>query len=209
MFRINPFKPSREETIRQHCLRLTAQPRNNTKMIVGPLHLKVAFSGSRFCQKSSLVSDLLKGKNVSTYLYTIKSPLKWPHASPFASCSSNFYQSMVMASTFIYLIWDTINELPKTICFRSSKFKYHKESPWSLMDEQENAKVVFLPPTSSNSNTSRYLSHCHHLEPDNGTEFNKSILKEYFDRVGIFSPRSSVFRNTSTKWSSGTKKSEV
>nr|GEU75609.1 copia protein [Tanacetum cinerariifolium] len=193
MFRINPFKPSREEkvyfveglghnlfSIEQFC----------------DLDLDVPFRRNACFVRNLKGVDLLTG-NCTTNLYTINLH-EMASASPICLMARvTSTKSWLWHQRLSHLNFDTINDLAKNnLVTGLPKFKYHKEHLCPFCEQGKSKRASHPPKPVQNSRQRIHLLHMDLCGPiriasinenrtDNSSEFKKQVLKEYFDSVGI------------------------
>ncbi|GJV57680.1 retrovirus-related pol polyprotein from transposon TNT 1-94 [Tanacetum coccineum] len=147
--------------------------------------------------------------------------MKWPLHLQLPHGSCYFYQVMVMASTFIHLNFDTINDLAKNdLVTGLLKFKYHTEHLCPSCEQGKSKRASHPPKPVPNSKQRLHLLHMDLCGPmrvesingkwyvlkiivllqapaiivrtNNGTEFKNQVLQEYFNSIGISHQASSV-----------------
>nr|GEX66637.1 hypothetical protein [Tanacetum cinerariifolium] len=195
MFRINPFKTSREEKHVPNKVR--ASVRTNP----------ITVSQPPLITKKVVNSD--SNGNQTTNLYTIN---LHEMASAFPICLMAYAsstKSWLWHQRLSHLNFDTINDLAKNdIVSGIPKFKYHKEHLCPSCEQGKSKRASHPPKPVPNSRSKdkapdviktflkRIIVLLQSLviiiRTDNGTKFKNQVLKEYFDSVGISHQVSSV-----------------
>ncbi|GJU02819.1 retrovirus-related pol polyprotein from transposon TNT 1-94 [Tanacetum coccineum] len=142
MFRINPFKPSREE-----------------KLSKFEYDLEVAFRRNSCFVRSLEGVDLLKG-NRSTNLYTINLH-EMASASPICLMArATSTKSWLWHQRLSHLNFDTINDLAKNdLVTGLPKFKYHKEHLCPSCEQGKSKRASHPPKPVPNSKQRLHLLH--------------------------------------------------